>query len=193
VSAPQETHYGVLGIGPRATAEQVDRAYRHAAGLYDEDSLVTYSLLDADERQEARARVEAAYAVLRDASRRHEYDVSLGLSRGDSAPGFTLSAEAVPAPARAPIVVLPNPVTGPDLKSFRESRGITLRDIATASKIGVRYLEYIEIERVELLPAPVYLRGFVQEFARVVGLDPRPTADSYLSRIATIRSARPGA
>jgi flagellar biosynthesis protein FlhG len=181
VSAPQETHYGVLGIGPRATAEQVDRAYRHAAGLYDEDSLVTYSLLDADERQEARARV------------RHEYDVSLGLSRGDSAPGFALSAEAVPTPARAPIVVLPNPVTGPDLKSFRESRGITLRDIATASKIGVRYLEYIEIERVELLPAPVYLRGFVQEFARVVGLDPRPTADSYLSRIATIRSARPGA
>jgi flagellar biosynthesis protein FlhG len=192
VSAPTETHYGVLGIGPRATPEQVERAYRHAAGLYDEDSLVTYSLLDADERQEARARVEAAYDVLRDAARRHQYDVSLGLSRGDSAPAFALAQEAA-APARAPIVVLPSPVTGPDLKKFRESRGITLRDIAAASKIGVRYLEYIEIERVELLPAPVYLRGFVQEFARVVGLDPRPTADSYLSRIASIRSARPGA
>jgi flagellar biosynthesis protein FlhG len=192
VSAPAETHYGVLGIGPRATPEQVERAYRHAAGLYDEDSLVTYSLLDADERQEARARVEAAYDVLRDAARRHQYDVSLGLSRVDSVPAFALAVEAS-APPRAPIVVLPNPVTGPDLKKFRESRGITLRDIAAASKIGVRYLEYIEIERVELLPAPVYLRGFVQEFARVVGLDPRPTADSYLTRIASIRPARPGA
>jgi len=186
VSAPTETHYGVLGIGPRATPEQVERAYRHAAGLYDEDSLVTYSLLDADERQEARARVEAAYDVLRDAARRHQYDVSLGLSRGDSAPAFALAVEAA-APARAPIVVLPTPVTGGDLKRFRESRGITLRDIAAASKIGVRYLEYIEIERVELLPAPVYLRGFVQEYARVVGLDPRPTADSYLSRIGRMR------
>ena len=187
MSAPTETHYGVLGIGPRATPEQVERAYRHAAGLYDEDSLVTYSLLDADERQDARARVEAAYDVLRDAARRHQYDVSLGLSRGESAPSaFALAVEAS-APARAPIVVLPNPVTGADLKKFRESRGITLRDIAAASKIGVRYLEYIEIERVEVLPAPVYLRGFVQEYARVVGLDPRPTADSYLTRIAAMR------
>jgi flagellar biosynthesis protein FlhG len=192
VSAPTETHYGVLGIGPRATAEQVERAYRHAAGLYDEDSLVTYSLLDSEERQQARARVEAAYAVLRDAARRHEYDISLGLARGDSAPAFALSVEAASTPARAPVVVLPSPVTGPDLKKFRESRGIMLKDIAAASKIGVRYLEYIEIERVELLPAPVYLRGFVQEFARVVGLDPRATADAYLSRIASIRSARPG-
>jgi flagellar biosynthesis protein FlhG len=187
VSAPTETHYGVLGIGPRATPDQVERAYRHAAGLYDEDSLVTYSLLDSEERQQARARVEAAYAVLRDAARRHEYDMSLGLARGDSAPPFALSVEAASAPVRAPIVVLPNPVTGTDLKTFRESRGISLRDIAAASKIGVRYLEYIEIERVELLPAPVYLRGFVQEYARVVGLDPRPTADSYLTRIATMR------
>ena len=85
------------------------------------------------------------------------------------------------------MVVLPDPVTGPDLKRFRESRGISLRDIATASKVGVRYLEYIEAERVEVLPAPVYLRGFVQEYARVVGLDPRPTADSYLSRIGRMR------
>src|SRR4029453_14725792 len=54
--APTETHYGVLGIGPRATSEQVERAYRHAAGLYDEDSLATYSLLDSEERQQARAR-----------------------------------------------------------------------------------------------------------------------------------------
>ena len=59
MSAPTETHYGVLGIGPRATPEQVDRAYRHAAGLYGEDSLATYSLLDMEERQQARERVEA--------------------------------------------------------------------------------------------------------------------------------------
>src|SRR6185295_3149638 len=188
MASPTETHYGVLGIGPRATPEQVERAYRHAAGLYDEDSLATYSLLDMEERQQARERVEAAYLVLRDASRRHEYDVSLGIVSASSVPAFTPAAPlSLPGPERAPIVVLPTPVTGADLKRFRESRGISLRDIAAASKIGVRYLEYIEIERVELLPAPVYLRGFVQEYARVVGLDPRPTADSYLTRIAAMR------
>jgi flagellar biosynthesis protein FlhG len=54
---------------------------------------------------------------------------------------------------------------------------------ASASKIGVRFLEYIEADRFDMLPAHVYLRGFVQEYARAVGLDPRRTAESYLSRI----------
>jgi flagellar biosynthesis protein FlhG len=189
MAAPAETHYGVLGIGPRATPEQVERAYRHAAGLYDEDALATYSLLDMEERQQARERGEAAYMVLRDASRRHEYDVSLGIVSASSDPTFNPAAPppAVPRPERAPVVVLPDPVTGPDLKRFRESRGISLRDIASASKVGIRYLEYIEAERREVLPAPVYLRGFVQEYARAVGLDPRPTAESYVARVASIR------
>ncbi|HEV7500954.1 MAG TPA: helix-turn-helix domain-containing protein [Vicinamibacteria bacterium] len=182
MSPPVETHYAVLGIGPRATTEQVDSAYRHAAGLYDDESLATYSLLDGDERATARGRVEAAYSVLRDPRRRHEYDVSLGLAPAGSTPTFAV-VEARPASGRAPVVVLPDPVTGPDLKRFRESRGIPLREIAAASKVGVRFLEYIEAERVEVLPAPVYLRGFVQEYARVVGLDPRPTAESYLARV----------
>jgi flagellar biosynthesis protein FlhG len=85
------------------------------------------------------------------------------------------------------VVVLPEPVTGADLKRFRESRGIALREIAAQSKVGVRYLEYIETERLEVLPAPVYLRGFLQEYAKVVGLDPRRTAECYLSRIAGMR------
>jgi flagellar biosynthesis protein FlhG len=187
MAAPTETHYGVLGIGPRATPEQVERAYRHAAGLYDEEALATYSLLDMEERQQARERVEAAYTVLRDASRRHEYDVSLGVVSASSVPTFTPAAAPAPGPERTPVVVLPDPVTGPDLKRFRESRGISLRDIATASKVGIRYLEYIEAERREVLPAPVYLRGFVQEYARAVGLDPRPTAESYVARVASTR------
>jgi helix-turn-helix protein/DnaJ-like protein len=184
MSPPVETHYAVLGIGPRATAEQIDRAYRHAAGLYDEEALATYSLLDGDERALARTRVEEAYAVLRDARRRHEYDVSLGLASASSTPAYAAAVDA-PSAVRPPVVVLPDPVTGPDLKRFRESRGIPLREIAAASKVGVRFLEYIEAERIEVLPAPVYLRGFVQEYARVVGLDPRPTAESYLARVST--------
>lgn len=187
MSAPVETHYAVLGIGPRATPEQVERAYRHAAGLYDSEALATYSLLDSDERQQAGVRVEEAYAVLRDSGRRHEYDLSLGLAAQGSAPAYAPLPDLAPIAARAPVVVLPDPVTGPDLKRFRESRGIALREIAAASKVGVRFLEYIEAERVDVLPAPVYLRGFVQEYARVVGLDPRPTAESYLARVTGTR------
>jgi flagellar biosynthesis protein FlhG len=79
--------------------------------------------------------------------------------------------------------VLAEPVTGPDLRRVRESRGVSLKQIAATSKISVRFFEYIEGDRFERLPATVYLRGFVQEYARAVGLDPRRTAESYIARV----------
>jgi cytoskeletal protein RodZ len=81
--------------------------------------------------------------------------------------------------------VLPDPVSGSDLKAARERSGVSLREIATSSKVGVRFFEYIEGDRFDQLPAPVYLRGFVQEYARVIHLDPRRTAESYLSYVAS--------
>ena len=63
------------------------------------------------------------------------------------------------------------------------TRGLSLRHIASVTKIGMRYLEYIEEDRFALLPAPVYLRGFLQEYARLVGIDQRRVADAYMSRI----------
>jgi flagellar biosynthesis protein FlhG len=180
-----ETHYDVLGLPPRASADQIERAYRHAASVYDEDSVVTYSLLDGEERAAARTRVDEAYRVLRDAGRRRAYDAELGLDAlAASAPGEIVPRGSTECPPPPPRVVLPEPVTGPDLRKFRESRAITLRDIATASKVGVRFLGYIEADRFDALPAPVYVRGFVQEYARAVGLDPRATAESYLARMA---------
>jgi flagellar biosynthesis protein FlhG len=78
-------------------------------------------------------------------------------------------------------------LSGAELRRIREARGVSLRHIASVTKIGMRYLEYIEEDRFALLPAPVYLRGFLQEYARLVGIDPRRTADAYMSRLAKQR------
>ncbi|MFN8092125.1 MAG: helix-turn-helix domain-containing protein [Vicinamibacteria bacterium] len=75
-------------------------------------------------------------------------------------------------------------MSGAELRRRRESLGISLRHVAAVSKVGVRFLEYIEQERFELLPPPVYLRGFLQEYAKVVRLDPREVAERYLARMA---------
>jgi cytoskeletal protein RodZ len=88
------------------------------------------------------------------------------------------------ASAAAATPELPSgPLTGADLKRIRESRGIALREIAVSSKIGLRFLEYIEEDRFKLLPPTVYLRGFLQEYARILGLDPRRAAEAYMSRL----------
>jgi flagellar biosynthesis protein FlhG len=78
---------------------------------------------------------------------------------------------------------MPSVLTGADLRRRREARGLSLRHIASVTKIGMRYLEYIEEDRFALLPAPVYLRGFLQEYARLVGIDQRLAAEAYMSRV----------
>jgi flagellar biosynthesis protein FlhG len=83
---------------------------------------------------------------------------------------------------------LPKVLSGAELRRIREARGVSLRHIASVTKIGMRYLEYLEEDRFELLPAPVYLRGFLQEYARLVSIDPRRAADAYMSRLPSRKS-----
>ncbi len=66
------------------------------------------------------------------------------------------------------------------LRTQREARGVSLREIADSSKISLRYLEALEVDRFEVLPAPVFTRGFLREYARVVGLDADEVVNLYL-------------
>jgi cytoskeleton protein RodZ len=76
--------------------------------------------------------------------------------------------------------VLPQGSLGAWLRAQREARGVGLREIAESSKISLRYLEALEADRFEVLPAPVFTRGFLREYARVVGLDPDEVVNLYL-------------
>jgi cytoskeletal protein RodZ len=77
---------------------------------------------------------------------------------------------------------------GPETASFgdwlrrqREMREISLRDIADRTKISLRYLEAMEADRFDLLPAPIFAKGFLREYARYVGLSPDEVVNHYLS------------
>lgn len=67
------------------------------------------------------------------------------------------------------------------LRRQREVREISLREIADISKISIRYLEALEQDRFEILPNPVFTRGFLREYARFVGLDPDEVVNYFLS------------
>ncbi|HEV2845517.1 MAG TPA: helix-turn-helix domain-containing protein, partial [Thermoanaerobaculia bacterium] len=67
------------------------------------------------------------------------------------------------------------------LRRQREMREISLRDIADRTKISMRYLEAMEADRFELLPAPLFAKGFLREYARYVGLSPDDVVNHYLS------------
>ena len=171
--------YGVLGLEPRATSDQLERAYRFCLELYAEGSLATYSLLDPSEAEAQRHRVKEAYDVLANPEKRRAYDENHGFQ--PPAPG---SVVPFPTPAsRQGAGEGALEISGPGLRRAREARGLSLRHIANVTKIGIRFLEYIEEDRHAFLPAPVYLRGFLTEYAKLVGLDPRRVVETYLARV----------
>jgi curved DNA-binding protein CbpA len=193
-------HYEILNLQPKAAPEQIERAYEFFKDMYGEEGLATYSLLEADELEAVRARMREAYAVLSNPTERHRYDVEQGFSAADepllpfepppppepAPPEAKSPSPPAPAPPPAPRPtqqVLTGPVRGDDLRRLREEKGISLQDIAASSKIGVRYLEYIESDRHSHLPARVYLRGFLMEYAKALGLDPDRTVKAYLAQL----------
>ena len=57
------------------------------------------------------------------------------------------------------------------LKQERLRQQKSLQDIADATKISITALQAIEGDRVEFLPPPIYLRGFLKIYAQELGLD----------------------
>src|SRR6266446_10312282 len=68
---------------------------------------------------------------------------------------------------------------GEELRKEREIRGISLKEIADATKISRRFLEAIERNDHKVLPAPVFTRGFVREYARYLGLNAEEIVSRY--------------
>jgi cytoskeletal protein RodZ len=73
-------------------------------------------------------------------------------------------------------------MSGAWLKALRESRSIALVDIATKTKIQLSNLQLIEDEGFDKMSAPVYVRGFVFEYARYLRLDSEKVARVYVER-----------
>ena len=93
-------------------------------------------------------------------------------------------ALARPEPRKCPIQLKPSEqVSGEFLRKARESMGLELSTISEETKIHHLVLESIESERIDRLPAPVYLRNFTRQMAACLGLDEERVSSSYLERI----------
>ena len=69
---------------------------------------------------------------------------------------------------------------GEELRRERELRSISLREVAEATKVNVRYLEAIERNQFDQLPGGVFNRGFVRAYAEFIGVDPEAMVNAYL-------------
>jgi flagellar biosynthesis protein FlhG len=63
---------------------------------------------------------------------------------------------------------------------LRESKGISLEQIAQRTKISMTHLRAIEANQYDKLPARVYVRGFVSQYAKYLNIPADRVCDSYL-------------
>ena len=63
---------------------------------------------------------------------------------------------------------------GTTLRDARTQRGLSIEQVSQDTRISARFLEALETERFDSLPAPVYVRGFLRSYASYLKLDPAP-------------------
>lgn len=68
---------------------------------------------------------------------------------------------------------------GKELQKEREARGISLKDISLQTKIGLRHLEAIENDRLDLLPGGFFTRHILKAYLSSIGLKPEDWLPKY--------------
>lgn len=67
---------------------------------------------------------------------------------------------------------------GKELKASREQTNITLQQIQTRTKIDIKFLQAIEEGNFDIMP-DVYIRAFIKEYAKSLGLDGEVILNKY--------------
>jgi flagellar biosynthesis protein FlhG len=198
---PSDSHYELLEVPPTASFEDIRRANRRIRDIYGTESIAISGLYDPVSLEAVHRRLDLAYTTLMDAAKRKEYDHELfpdGVPMPISPPSYSdVSAPRPAAKVDDPATLTIRPpmpeitprteFSGPLLRQIREAIGVELREIAEKSKIGMAYLQALEGEVFGKLPAPVYVRGFLAEYARALGLDAERVKQTYLERYRAAR------
>ncbi len=79
-------------------------------------------------------------------------------------------------------------IDGTFLKRVRLYKKIELDDLCEHTRVGRGYLMALEDDDYENLPAPVFVRGFVMQVARALGLDHQKAVSSYMQNLKNAKS-----
>ena len=204
------TYYDILKIPPNSSSFEIKRAYRDALSIYNEDSLVTYSLFSSDERDKILKTIEEAFLTLINENKRAAYDrmltdsgqvdLSITSMRNQKKPvpfytgnitNIDNFAERVRKKSREKEVkkltneiLSKDLISGDDLKKVREAVDVEISEINAITRISVSVIKSIEGNQLESLPPKLYLRNFLRTYAKTLKIDPQRIIDGYLKNIS---------
>ncbi|MFA6106188.1 MAG: helix-turn-helix domain-containing protein [Patescibacteria group bacterium] len=80
---------------------------------------------------------------------------------------------------KATKILVHSEVLAEEFKKARRARGLGVPEAARKSQIGIKYIKAIEAGRLELLPAGIYRKNFLREYADFLGYDSRELLKNF--------------
>lgn len=174
-----KNHYELLEISPEASTEEIRKAYERLKALYSPSTPGISSLFDEEELEEIQRRLEEAYQVLSDEERKRRYNLSLERE----SPPAAVTLGTPPEELLSTVLKEEKGLGGRALRRLREGMGISLNELSRVTKMSKSTLRAIEEERLDALPAWVFVKGFLKVYAKTIGLDPERVISDYGKRV----------
>lgn len=199
-------YYEILEVPSNAPQHEVTAAYERARLTYSGDNPAIYTIFSEHEARELLHLIEEAYQVLGNKILRNIYDQRL---MSGQSPQSDLSYQSIleasklnyPEPKAEKIQVvfkrdeqfekeisLQKNWDGALLKKVREYKNLTVKQISETTKINSFYVTAIEEMEPGNLPAQVFVRGYVVQMAKSLGLDDKTVADSYMKNFRNLEN-----
>jgi len=188
----KKNYYQLLEVKSSASLAEVRKAYQKIKSIYQPGSLAAYSLYTSEDLERINKRLEEAFSILINLDERQKYDSSLIEMRQLSKKEIIDYKKLKKEMKAATMATIPDQIDesfahqpglvydGQFLKKMRQFKKISLDEISKITKISPKILMAMENMDFGLLPARIYLKGFLKEFAKCLKLNADEVANSYL-------------
>lgn len=65
------------------------------------------------------------------------------------------------------------------LKAAREAQGLSIHEVCSQLRLGIKQIQAIEQDDFDKLPQPSIVRGFIRNYARLLDIDVQPILEAY--------------
>jgi len=84
-----------------------------------------------------------------------------------------------------------DPGPGSVLRAEREALGVTIREVSETLNLSMAVVEALEADDQSRLPGPVFARGYLRAYARLLELEPEPLLAQYPDSAAASAASTP--